>query len=115
MMKLAITLTIAFATTLHAQTLPFLTDKELTALAAEISGSSAMRTVEGLSRHHRMRGSEGYRAAAEQIVVDLKRYGLADAHIELLPADGELFYGTQRSRPPWNAEFAELWEVDAAG
>lgn len=114
-MKLALTLTLTLALTANADTLPFLTDKELTALATEISGSSAMRTVEGLSRHHRMRGSRGYFAAAEQIVVDLKRYGLADAHVELLPADGTIYYGTQRSRPPWNAEFAELWEVDASG
>ncbi len=98
-----------------AQTLPFLTDKEITALASEISGESAKRTVEGLSRQHRMRGSRGYHAAAEQVVAELKRAGLADAHIESLPADGKIFYGTQRSRPPWNAEFAELWEVNANG
>jgi hypothetical protein len=36
-------------------------------------------------------------------------YGIADAHIEAFPADGRVFYGTQRSRPPWDAEFAELW------
>ena len=105
----------AFATTAQADTLPFLSDKEITAIASEISGESAKRTVEGLSRQHRMRGSRGYHAAAEQIVAELKRAGLGDAHIEALPADGKIFYGTQRSRPPWNAEFAELWEVDANG
>ncbi|HYC58824.1 MAG TPA: DUF4910 domain-containing protein [Thermoanaerobaculia bacterium] len=104
-----------FAVTTNAQTLPFLDDKEITALATEISGESAKRNVEGFSRHHRMRGSRGFRAAADQIVAELKRYGLADAHIESLPADGTIFYGTQRTRPAWNAEFAELWEVDADG
>ena len=108
-------LLVALAAGASAQTLPFLTDKEITAIASEISGESAKRTVEGLSRQHRMRGSRGYHAAAEQIVAELKRAGLADAHIEALPADGKIFYGTQRSRPPWNAEFAELWEVDANG
>jgi aminopeptidase YwaD len=103
------------AVTANAQTLPFLDDREITALATEISGESAKRNVEGLSRHHRMRGSRGFRAAADQIVAELKRYGLGDAHIESLPADGTIFYGTQRSRPAWNAEFAELWEVDANG
>ena len=98
-----------------AQTLPFLTDAEVGALASEISGETAKRTVEGFSRHHRMRGSRGFRAAAEQVVADLKRFGYADAHIESLPADGTIFYGTQRSRPAWNAEFAELWELDAKG
>lgn len=105
----------AIASSAAAQTLPFLTDKEITALASEISGESAKRTVEGLSRQHRMRGSRGYHAAAEQVVAELKRAGLSDAHIESLPADGKIFYGTQRSRPPWNAEFAELWEVNADG
>ena len=106
---------LALTTSAAAQSLPFLTDKEIAALATEVSGESAKRTVEGLSRHHRMRGSRGYRAAADQIVADLKRFGLADAHVESLPADGKIFYGTQRSRPPWNAELAELWELDASG
>ncbi|HYK05267.1 MAG TPA: M28 family metallopeptidase [Thermoanaerobaculia bacterium] len=84
-------------------------------MANEVSGETAKRTVEGLSRQHRMRGSRGFRNAADQVVAELKRYGLADAHIESLPADGKIFYGTQRSRPAWNAEFAELWELDAEG
>jgi aminopeptidase YwaD len=98
-----------------AQTLPFLDDKEISSLATEISGESAKRNVEGFSRQHRMRGSRGFRAAADQVLTELKRYGFSDAHIESLPADGTIFYGTQRSRPAWNAEFAELWEIDANG
>ncbi|HWW59940.1 MAG TPA: DUF4910 domain-containing protein [Thermoanaerobaculia bacterium] len=113
-MKTAI-LAIVLATGAHAQTLPFLSDKTITALASEISGESAKRNLEGFSRQHRMRGSRGYHAAAEQIVAELKRYGLENPHIEALPADGKIFYGTQRSRPAWNADFAELWEVDANG
>jgi hypothetical protein len=109
--KLAIVLLVTLS--LHAQ--PFLSDKEVSALANEVSGDSAKRTLEGLSRQHRMRGSRGFRAASEQIVAELKRYGLADAHIESFPADGTIFYGTQRSRPAWNADFAELWELDADG
>jgi aminopeptidase YwaD len=98
-----------------AQSLPFLSDADVSALATEISGESAKRTVEGFSRNHRMRGSRGFRAAADQVLAELKRYGFGDAHLESLPADGTIFYGTQRSRPAWNAEFAELWEVDANG
>ena len=94
---------------------PLLSTAEVEALAQEVSGESAMRTVEGLSRHHRMRGSTGFRAAAEQIVTELHRFGLTDAHLIELPADGTIFYGTQRSRPAWNARFAELWEIDANG
>lgn len=113
-MKTAI-LALVLATGAHAQTLPFITDKTITAIASEISGESAKRNLEGFSRQHRMRGSRGYHAAAEQIVAELKRYGLENPHIEALPADGKIFYGTQRSRPAWNADFAELWEVDADG
>lgn len=94
---------------------PLLSVGELAALAQEVSGESALRTVEGIARHHRMRGSEGFRAAGELILGELVRAGLADAATIELPADGEIFYGTQRSRPAWNARFAELWEVDAAG
>jgi aminopeptidase YwaD len=112
-MRFAIVL--LFTLNATAQSLPFLTDKEISSLATEISGESAKRNVEGLSRHHRMRGSRGFRSAADQVLAELKRYGLSDAHIESLPADGTIFYGTQRSRPAWNAEFAELWEVDANG
>ena len=46
----------------------------------------------------------------------LERYGLAEVEILELPADGRIFYGTQRSRPAWDADFAELWEqAPAAG
>lgn len=114
-MKTTIALVLTLATAASADTFPFLRDAEALALASELSGETAKRNLEGFSRQHRMRGSRGYQAAAEQIVGELKRAGLADAHIELLPADGKIFYGTQRSRPPWNAEFAELWELDAAG
>ena len=31
--------------------------------------------------------------------------------LDEFPADGKMFYGTQRSRPAWDAEFAELWEM----
>ena len=89
---------------------PLLTAPETEALAAEISGASAKRTVRALSLHHRMRGSEGYRASAELIRDRLRGYGLGEVDIVSLPADGKIFYGTQRSRPAWNASFAELWE-----
>jgi hypothetical protein len=90
---------------------PLLSSAEIDALAQEVSGESAMRTVEGISRLHRMRGSTGFRSAAEMMVAELRRFGLADADLIVLPADGKIFYGTQRSRPGWNARFAELWEL----
>jgi aminopeptidase YwaD len=89
---------------------PLLKPAEAAAIAAQVSGSAAKRTVQALSLDHRMRGSEGYRAAAELIRDRLQAYGLREVGIISLPADGKIFYGTQRSRPAWNASFAELWE-----
>jgi aminopeptidase YwaD len=66
--------------------------------------------VRALSQHHRMRGSAGFRAAAGPGSPRLRDYGLQNVEIISLPADGRIFYGTQRSRPGWNATFAELWE-----
>jgi aminopeptidase YwaD len=88
-----------------------LPDRVVAALAAELSGEAAKRNVEAISLQHRMRGSRGFRAAAEHIAAELRAAGLSDVKIEELPADGKIFYGTQRSRPPWDAEFAELWEM----
>ena len=86
-----------------------LSDSLIGALAGEVSGETAKRNLERLSGEHRIRGSLGFRRAAQHIVDRLSAYGLSDARIESLPADGKRFYGTQRSRPPWDAEFAELW------
>ena len=85
---------------------PLLEPSEAAAIAAEVSGSSARRTVQALSLHHRMRGSEGFNAAAGLIRDRLREYGLKEVEIIALPADGRIFYGTQRSRPAWNAAFA---------
>ena len=85
------------------------------AIADEISGSAAKRTVQSLSLNHRMRGSRGYAAAAALIEEQLKAFGLREVGTIALPADGKIFYGTQRSRPAWNASFAELWEQSQDG
>jgi aminopeptidase YwaD len=77
----------------------------------EISGELAKKNLEFLSRQHRMRGSRGFERAAEFIVDQLRKYGIQDARVQQFPADGKIFYGTQRSRKPWDADFAELWEM----
>ncbi|HTU12397.1 MAG TPA: M28 family peptidase [Allosphingosinicella sp.] len=89
---------------------PLLPAAQGEAIAAEVSGARAMQTVRLLSTNHRMRGSAGFRAAAETIRDRLRDYGLEGVEIISLPADGNIFYGTQRSRPGWNARSAELWE-----
>lgn len=95
----------------RAQQSTLLPEPVLAALAAELSGEAAKRNLEQLARQHRMRGSRGFRSAADHLAAELKSYGLSDVRLEQFPADGKIFYGTQRSRPPWDAEFAELWEV----
>ncbi|HVQ09583.1 MAG TPA: M28 family peptidase [Allosphingosinicella sp.] len=89
---------------------PLLPPAQGQAIAGEVSGARALATVRTLSNNHRMRGSAGYRAAAEAIRDRLAEYGLEGVEIISLPADGTIFYGTQRSRPGWNARSAELWE-----
>lgn len=89
---------------------PLLPEATVRALAGELSGTEAKHTVQNLSLFHRMRGSKGFRAAAERLRDRARLYGLAGVEILELPADGKIFYGTQRSRPAWDADFAELWE-----
>ncbi|HEX2643793.1 MAG TPA: M28 family peptidase, partial [Thermoanaerobaculia bacterium] len=90
---------------------PLLPEATVRALAAEVSGTAAKRTAQDLTLFHRQRGSRGFRAAADRIRDRAREYGLQTEVISL-PADGKVFYGTQRSRPAWDADFAELWEQE---
>ncbi len=92
---------------------PLLPEKDVAALVNELSGETAKRNLEGIARFHRQRGSQGFHAAAELVAERLRAYGLSDVAILQFPADGKIFYGTQRSRPAWDAEKAELWEIRA--
>jgi len=94
---------------------PLLPEPAVRAIAAEVSGSAARRNLQDLTLFHRMRGSAGFRAAAERVRDRAREYGLSEVEILELPADGTVFYGTQRSRPAWDAEFAELWEQREEG
>jgi hypothetical protein len=89
---------------------PLLPETVVRALAAEVSGTAARRTVQDLTLFHRQRGSRGFRAAVERIRDRAREAGLAEVEVISLPTDGTIFYGTQRSRPAWDADFAELWE-----
>jgi hypothetical protein len=87
----------------------------MAALANEVSGQTAKQTLEGLVQFHRQRGSKGFHAAAELVAERARGYGLADVEVLRFPADGQIFYGTQRSRPGWDAERGELTEVLRGG
>jgi len=94
-----------------AQKPPLLPEQTVSALSDELSGEIAKRNIEGITRFHRQRGSQGFHSAAEIVAERARAYGLTDVQILQFPADGKIYYGTQRSRPPWDAEFAELWEL----
>ncbi len=93
---------------------PLLPEKDVAALANELSGETAKRNLEVIATFHRQRGSKGFHAAAELVAERARAYGLSDVQILEFPADGKIFYGTQRSRPAWDAEAGELWEVPIA-
>ena len=94
-----------------AQAPPLLPEKDIAALANELSGETAKQTLEGLVQFHRQRGSRGFHSAAELVLERARAYGLTDAEMLRFPADGKIFYGTQRSRQAWDADKAELSEL----
>lgn len=89
---------------------PLLPEAVVRALTEELSGTEARHTIQEISLHHRTRASEGFAHAVEALRERAESYGLAGVEVVELPADGETFYGTQRSRPAWNVVSAELWE-----
>lgn len=97
-----------------AQSLP-IDDAVLAAVAQETSGESAKRNLDRITLYHRTRAGSQFLAAAEHVQSQLRAYGYADARILTYPADGKTMFGTQKSRPAWEVEAAELWEVDASG
>src|SRR5258707_2392559 len=60
---MAVTLVASLAA--FAQKPPLLPEKDVAALANELSGETAKRSLEGIARFHRQRGSQGFHDAAE--------------------------------------------------
>src|SRR6201981_1264919 len=89
----AVTLATCFALCAGAlaQKPPLLPEKDVAALANELSGETAKRGLEGIARFHRQRGSQGFHAAAELVAERLQAYGLSDVAILQFPADGKIF------------------------
>ncbi len=59
-----------------AQKPPLLPEKDVAALAQELSGETAKRNLEGITRFHRQRGSQGFHSAAELVAERARAYGL---------------------------------------
>ena len=98
-----------------ATPVPLIGEAAVAALDNELSGSAAKRTLEFLSQLNRPRGSKTFRVASDYIASELTRHGLAGVTVIEIPADGRTMYGTEKSRPAWDPEFAELWEVRRDG
>jgi aminopeptidase YwaD len=99
----------------EAQKPPLLPEPQVKGLAQELSGEAAKRNLEGIVANHRQRGSKGFHAAAKLVAEKAQAYGLKNVEVLEFPADGKIYYGTQRSRMPWDADFAELWELRKDG
>lgn len=95
-----------------AQAAPLGQEELVRHLDQELSGETAKRNLEYIAGLHRMRGSVGYNQAIAYIQEKLQEYGLNGIEVIHIPADGKTMYGTQKSRPAWNADFAELWEME---
>ena len=96
----------------YSQDIPLVSDSVVRALNSELSGESAKRNLEYITRLHRMRGSAEFKKAIDFIESKLKGYGLEQVEVFQIPTDGKAIYGTQKSRMAWEAEFAELWELE---
>ncbi len=102
---------ILFTTICQAQLFPLDDEQLIGALDEELSGELAKRNLEYISRLHRMRGSKDYEKAIDFIQAQIKSYDLEKIERFSIPADGKIMYGTQKSRPAWEVNFAELWEL----
>src|SRR5258708_1426424 len=102
---------VVFGGAARAQKPPLLPEKDVAALANELSGETAKRNLEGMARFHRQRGSGGFHEAAELVAERLRAYGLSDVAILQFPADGATMYGTQRWGPAWDEQVGNLGEL----
>ncbi|TRZ46342.1 DUF4910 domain-containing protein [Robertkochia solimangrovi] len=98
-----------------AQKVPLNQEELVSYLDQELSGESAKRNLEYITRLHRMRGSDDYNKAIAFISEKLTEYNLEGVAVIKIPADGKLMYGTHKTRPAWNVKFAELWEQQNEG
>ena len=79
-------------------------------LGESLSGELAKEHVIQITRHHRVQGSRGYRAAAEYVLQQLRNYGFSekDAYIESFKSDGKVVYQTWQSPSGWDITWGEL-------
>jgi hypothetical protein len=102
-------------TPLHAQSHDDLLDPKTRDLLHEaLSGELAKEHVIQITRHHRIQGSRGFRAAAQYVLEQLRSYGFSeeDAYIESFKSDGKVVYQTWQSPSGWDIEWGELRMIE---
>ena len=102
-------------TSAQAELRSLMDEETLHVIAQEVSGEAAKRNLDTVTLYHRTRASRQFRQSAEHIRDQLRAYGFRDARILEYAADGETMFGTQKSRPAWDVNFAELWELKQNG
>lgn len=101
--------------TASAELTSLIPENTIKQIAEEISGEAAKRNLDTITLYHRTRSSRQFRQSADYIVKELKGYGFNNAVIREYPADGQTMFGTQKSRPAWDVDFAELWMLKSIG
>jgi hypothetical protein len=90
------------------QSVPGLTLDQIKAIIDTASGELALTHIRQLTLHHRWFVSDGYHEAALYVQSRAKAYGLSGVGIETFPADGKIFYSTDKSYPKWTVRSARL-------
>lgn len=111
---IVLTLLLSLAGGARADLRTLLDESQLLQIAAEISGEEAKRNLDFITLQHRMRSGSQFDKATTHVLQKLESYGLDAVSTLEFKADGRTMYGTQRSRPLWEVEFAELWEITSA-
>lgn len=88
--------------------LPSLSSEQVKAIIDTASGERALNHIRQLCLHHRWFVSDGYHEAALYVKKKAKNIGLQNVKIEKFPADGKIYYGTDKSLPKWTVRSATL-------
>jgi len=110
-----VALTFLVSTAALADLRELVPEEVLKQIAEETSGEAAKRNLDTITLQHRMRSGTQFETATRHIYDTLRDYGLDEVEYLTYAADGKTMFGTQKSRPVWDVEFAQLWEVREFG
>ncbi len=86
-----------------------LPSKAMDSVIAHTSGDLAFQHIRRISLFNRLAASDAYRGAAEYVLGQVKKYGLAEAQIEQYPADEKTWYYMFKSFYGWDGESGVVW------